>query len=689
MAEEVGIVMTLYDRVSPTLKSITGNSKAFDKSLDELEASLKAYDKAQGELVDRAAGLKKALAETDVKVKDAQKSYRKLKDETSKGALDEAIDEQARLRRELNDTEIAIKENSAAYQNLYKSARDAANSISKAENRAGGAGGIGIGALAKGFAAAGIGRLWSDALGEAGNVMLSSAIGEPEARMAASVLSGAVSGGSMGAMLGLPGIAAGAILGGLAGAVSGGSEIFEARDDTFKSYVQEAAEDQISEQTEAIASGSEIAATREQKQMAFTTLLGSEEAASAFLAEVQDMAVQTNYTYDEITGYAKSLVKPFGAERSLEVLGTLSDASAALSLDESDNSVLIAGLSRMKLTDKTTQEYLNYFSERGVDVYEALSKWGDAAQVAEQVTAGKISGSEAADAILAYMEEQYGGLSEKMAATYEGMADNLADAEANAEAAYGEGYNETRKQGIQEQTDWLNSGVMDEANRAIGAWQAQLENEKERYQREAIEAMMETDEYQQAQAEGDAAKMGELIMRAKVQGMSEYNASEGAQLALESELALAAGIREDASSNQAYWDAGYRKSQEYSKGLAAGMLELVGTTGSSARSNYHDLGNDREEAATVVRSNYHDLGTRGSSHAYGLERVPYDGYAAVLHQGERVLTAREAREADRNRTPIQITITGNQFGAGVTAEEIAQRLADALERKLAAGRVRT
>ena len=29
--------MTLYDRVSPTLKSITGNSRAFDKSLDELE----------------------------------------------------------------------------------------------------------------------------------------------------------------------------------------------------------------------------------------------------------------------------------------------------------------------------------------------------------------------------------------------------------------------------------------------------------------------------------------------------------------------------------------------------------------------------------------------------------------------------------------------------------------------------
>ena len=54
--------------------------------------------------------------------------------------------------------------------------------------------------------------------------------------------------------------------------------------------------------------------------------------------------------------------------------------------------------------------------------------------------------------------------------------------------------------------DWLNSGAMDEANRAIGAWQAELENTKEQYQREAMEAMMETDEYQQAQAEGDAAR---------------------------------------------------------------------------------------------------------------------------------------------------------------------------------------
>ena len=671
MAEEVGIVMTLYDRVSPTLKSIAGSNKAFDKSLDELEASLKAYDKAQTELVGRSANLKKAIAETDVKVREAQKSYRKLKDETSKGALDDAIDEQARLRRELSDTETAIKENSAAYQDLYKQARNAASAISKVDNRAGAGGGAdGSGAsMLAALGKAGLGQMAGDAAQEVANTLIGSAFGDTAGGVLSSGLSGAISGAAIGSIIPGIGTAVGAAIGGGLGLLTGGTQAFETKDEAFKGYVQEAAEGQFSAQEEAVASGSSIAGGREQKQMAFATLLGSETAAAAFLADVQDMAAMTNYTYDEITGYAKSLVKPFGADKSLDILTTLSDASAALSLNESDNAVLIAGLSRMKLTDKTTQEYLNYFSERGIDVYEALSKWGDAAAVAEKVTRGEIRGSEAVEEILAYMQEQYGGLSEQMAGTYAGMVDNLADAEANAEAAYGEGYNEKRKEGIQAQMDWLNSGAMDEANRAIGAWQAELENTKEQYQREAVELMMETKEYQQAQAEGDAAEMGRLIMQAKVQGMNEYNASKGAQLALESELALAAAIRDDARSDQAYWDAGYRKSQEYSKGLAAGLAGSA-SGGETVEVPLADrLGNDSILGKLLG----------GRQHAAGLERVPYDGYAALLHEGERVLTAREARQADQGGG-AQVTITGNTFE--VRQESDIDAIAEALYRRL-------
>lgn len=59
MAEEVGIVMSLYDQVSPMLKTIAGNTRAFDKSLDDLEQGLKQYDKVQTGLTKDLSALKK------------------------------------------------------------------------------------------------------------------------------------------------------------------------------------------------------------------------------------------------------------------------------------------------------------------------------------------------------------------------------------------------------------------------------------------------------------------------------------------------------------------------------------------------------------------------------------------------------------------------------------------------------
>ena len=45
--------------------------------------------------------------------------------------------------------------------------------------------------------------------------------------------------------------------------------------------------------------------------------------------------------------------------------------------------------------------------------------------------------------------------------------------------------------------------------------------------------------------------------------------------------------------------------------------------------------------------------------AYGLSYVPYDNFPALLHEGERVLTASEARTA--KNTGSSPTITGNNF----------------------------
>ena len=70
-----------------------------------------------------------------------------------------------------------------------------------------------------------------------------------------------------------------------------------------------------------------------------------------------------------------------------------------------------------------------------------------------------------------------------------------------------------------------------------------------------------------------------------------------------------------------------------------------------------------------------------------MDRVPYDDYPALLHEGERVLTASQAREQDRGGASpnISITVSGNTFGAGMDEAAVAQALVDQIMLQLKAG----
>ena len=675
MAEEVGIVMSLYDRVSPTLKAISGNSKAFDKTLDELEQSLKAYEKAQNSLVEKSADLKKALSEADQKVKDAQKSYKKLKDETSKGALDDAIDEQTRLKNQLSETEGAIKANETAYRALYKTATDAATAMSKADNRAGGTGG-GKGILSA-LGQAGLISMAGDAAGQWADALVGSAFGSNAGTMFSSGLSGAVQGAALGSLLGLPGMAAGAVIGGGIGLITGGSQIYQERDEAFKAYVQEATQGQLEDLSTSITSGSATAAQRELDLIAFDQLLGSGQGAK-YLADLREMAASTPMEYSDLTAMSRALATGFGTnqKRMLDLMEGIGNAGSAVGVDASGMTYMAQVMSRMQSSGKVGLEDLNAFQDRGIDVIGMLSDALGKSQgdIYDMISKGSISGTKAVDIIQQGLE-QYAGAMDKMSQTFSGLESTLADAQTEMDNAYGEGYNETRKKGLQEEIDYLSGesgALIQEANRAMGAWQAELENSKEQYIRDAMDAVINSDEYKAAMSEGTDegyAEAGRMLMEAKVHGMNEYNASEGAQLMVQYEKELAAAIRDDAASNDAYWDAGYRKGQEYSKGWAAARTSQW----------IEDVPDENTVAGRVRARNHY-------RYAYGLDRVPYDDFPALLHEGERVLTAREAREADsKPGRSISITITGNQFGAGVSAEEIVQRLADQIELKFAAG----
>ena len=109
------------------------------------------------------------------------------------------------------------------------------------------------------------------------------------------------------------------------------------------------------------------------------------------------------------------------------------------------------------------------------------------------VTGSRNSGADAAEAILTYINETYGGLSDKLATSYDALTDNLSDVQADIDSAMGEGYNEERSKSIAAQIESYGGELGDalqEANKAIGAGRAALENLADQYTEEALSAVL-------------------------------------------------------------------------------------------------------------------------------------------------------------------------------------------------------
>ena len=576
MADSISIVMKMNDDISGKLKSIASTSKGVSKEFEALQNRADALGK-------RYADFNQQAAKTAAEALDVKRSM----DEAAK-AFKETGDEADRVRfQKLREEYQTLTDSAKTYSNEAKKTQKAMwetyDQVRKLDDGSGKSGSGGFLSTVFGkdlggaLAASGIVQDLGSSVAGAFTVGIESAMGQPMAAAVNSTLSGVVSGASAGAIAGLPGMAVGAVLGGAAGLISGGTQAFEQRDDAFKSYVQDAAENALSEQESGIASGTETAAQRELDAIAFDRLLG-EGVGEQYLSDLRTLAAETPMEYGDLTTMSRALATGFGdsPDRMLELMTAIGDAGSAVGVTASDMTEMAQAMSRMNSSGKATLEYLNIFQDRGVDVIGMLGEALDKTQgeIYDMISRGEINGQSAADIIQRGMETRYSGAMEEMAGTYSGLTSTLEDAQTEIDAAYGEGYTKARNEGLKEQIDWLTgeSGeAVEEANRAIGTWKAELENQKEQYIRDAVDAMMASDEYQSAKAAGDAAEMGRLIMQAKVQGMNEYNASDGAQEALAAEKALVDGIRDDTSLNQDYWDAGYEKGQWFTKGLVASI----------------------------------------------------------------------------------------------------------------------
>lgn len=704
--ESLNIYLTATDTMSPVLASITDKTRALDKESQELAQTYEALQKANKGLIEKKTELQKKLQEVNEEVKEARKQFKELGNEASSDALNKATEKQQALRNEIAGTTKALQENQRIYKENIEIARK--NALGGGEQD------TSLKDMATGIVAGQIGQMFASSLGEAGQSLLTSAIGTPTASLISDTLSSAISGGAAGAMFGFPGIAAGVVLGGISGLISGGTKIFEAQDDAFKDYYGGLYDDVKGRSGEMVEAGSTIAGGREQTRIAFEQKLGGKKQAAEYLARVEEMASSTNYDYDEIVGYTKSLLNTYDSGRVLDVLQTLSDASGGLGLDSSDVSQLIQGLYMLRSSDTANSQYLKSFTTRGVDTNQAIAdylneqtgweKYGKN-DVTQLIRDGKVSGEDAAQAILGYIDNNYGRLSILQSKTYDAMVDNLGDITASLQAAGGDAYNELRKESVEAEMNALGGELgeaIGEINRVIGENQARRENLEDQYMRETLEAVLlgkegtlfdaaqqealkgMAQEYAEAQKRYEksertdaeaGAQMERLKEQAEAMGKAYFENSDFVKMLNETEEEEVKAIREATAGLYEATQASYKLSQELSKGLGAIPRSISSADVDYRSLTWTDDGGNVHYAAGSEPDGWYDDGGNFHPHAFGLDRVPYDEYPALLHEGERVLTASEARAQDMAQAgavPIQSIVSGNTF-VGVT-EEMADQL---------------
>ena len=686
---DASVAMSVKDNLSQAVVGMRNSMTAFRTDVSELQRELDRLNSTRVQM-------KMDLAGATREAKNAQKAFEALGDSATEAERKAAEADWREAEENLQNIRQQYDLVGRQIRATTRDMEDASGAISRVNNRMGGSvQPQGAMSMLRSIGQAGLYSQIGDMASQWALSLGGSYLGNAGGNLLSGALGGAGSGAAIGTMI-APGVgtAIGAAVGGLVGLAGGAAQNFETKDEYFKNYVQEAVEGQLSSMQESIVGGSTTAAQWELDQIAFNQLLGGGYG-GRYLNALKSFASTTPLEYSDLTAMSRALAPGFadgtisGLQRMMDLMEGIGNAGSALGVDASGMTVLAQALSRMESSGKANLEYLNMFQDRGVDVIGMLSEhYGvNQGEIYEMISDGAIAGQDAVDIIQQGME-RYAGAMDTMSKTFSGLQSTLNDAQTAMDAAYGKGYNETRKQGLEDEISFLSGesgSMMEEANRALGAWQAELENSKEQFIRDAITEAMSSQEYQSAAAEDDAAEMGRIIMQAQVKGMSDYNESEGATAMREMQLALVQGVQEDSAANEAMWNAGYELGEQYSKGVQAALLSAV----SSGSLTLRDIAVTPENTSGITTSAaaYAKRVQSTGGYAYGINRVPYDGFRAILHEGERVLTAREAREADSTAArSVNVNISGQwSVRDDSDIDLIAARIADSLERALAAG----
>lgn len=180
--------------------------------------------------------------------------------------------------------------------------------------------------------------------------------------------------------------------------------------------------------------GVKTAAGLEQSQIAFTTMLGSGEAARAFLDDLASFAASTPFELPELQKASQSLISiGIDADRVIPIMTTLGNVTSGMGTGAEGVKRATIAIQQMNAAGRITAEDLNQLRDAGVPVYDLLAAatGKSVEQVAELARTGKL-GREELDAMMQALEsgeglERFNGMMEAQSQSLLGLWSTLKD----------------------------------------------------------------------------------------------------------------------------------------------------------------------------------------------------------------------------------------------------------------------
>ncbi len=670
MAKDVSIAFKASDNLTHSLQKMR-------KSVDGLSRDVTEYRKIQSQAFDKKLEVK-------LDIKEAQRNLNQINRAIKDGS------EGAKIAYQMQQRElIGLQEE---YKRLTKVANDASKAESRLQadmnksNNLRSTMAAQQTSMLKNLASAGLGNMVGDALTSSVNQNITSMYGSEVGSNISSIAGGVLNGAAIGAIAGPIGSAVGAAVGGLTGAINALSEQQQRDDDRFRNEVQSLYSKVTEQQEQDLQSGSTMSSDREQLVMGLGTLLGSQEEGNKLFEEIKTFGIETPYEGTSMVNAAKQMLA-YGikAENVMDDMRMLGEVAMG---DQNKFNNLTYAYAQTQSAGKLTGQDLLQYTAAGFNPLSILAEeqGRTLAELREDMSNGLISAEDVTRAFQIATTEGgrfYGAMNAQMD-TYAGKMAMLNDLQAEITLGYGEGYNTKRQEGMEKEIEQLSGKLGDkmrEANSLIGEFKADLEN---KYQQSIIDAMssaMETDEYKMAKREDDGAEMGRIIAEARAKAEIEYQNSEGVKLLQESQMGIVQSIQADVALNSQYVEFGKQMANQFSKGYA-GVIDDLRASGALSPQEINNLAKDKGFNVPIDNP-VTSLSKQKGFHATGLDRVPYDGYEAVLHEGEEILTKVEADKRDQALSSggVNINIASMVIREEADIEKLAYQLYLNLEKR--------